>query len=98
MQKQIDEARTWPLFNENEEGIVKALQANTNLSLEGAYRQVVWPKMTSDREAIRKQVLAEIKRAPQSTAAPSGGAKGQRVSSGPKSLEDVIKDSLKELR
>lgn len=95
--KQIDEARKWPQFNENEADIVRALQADTNLSLEGAYRQVVLPKFQIDRDTMRHSLLEEIKKVPQSTATPARGAtKPNQVPVGPRSTEDIIMDKLKE--
>lgn len=103
VQKQIEEARTWPQFKENEDAIVAALAANDKLSLEGAYRQVVLPRFQTDekklRDEIRKQVLADLKKAP-ATSAPVGGTRPRPVSqsSGPRNLEDVIKESMGELQ
>jgi hypothetical protein len=103
---QIAEARTWPQFNENEDEIVAALQANKKLSLEGAYRQVVFPKLqaekdklSTDRKKIREEVLAELKKAPKSTSASTTATKAEpTVSSGPRDLEDVIREQIKTLK
>lgn len=98
VQAQINEARTWPLFNENEAEITKALQADRNLSLEGAYRKVVFPKITSDRNKIREEVLKEVAKAPKATSAPASVSRPNVAPSGPRSLEDVIADSIKALK
>lgn len=93
---EMAEARTWPRFKESENEIVQALRANPRLSLEGAYRQVVFPQFTTDRNKMREELLAELKRAPQSTSAPRASAKANAgSSSGPRSLEDVIRESVK---
>lgn len=109
--KQIADARTWPLFNENEDDIVKALNSDQNLSLERAYQTVVYPKMKAEqdrlagetkvsREAIRAEILKELKAAPRATSTSVGATRPAQAhtSSGPKSLEDVIADSLKAIR
>ena len=55
VQKQIDEAKSWPQFSENEVEIVKALQSNSNLTLEGAYRQVVFTKLQEDKARVEEE-------------------------------------------
>jgi hypothetical protein len=96
VQRQIAEARTWPLFNESEDDIVKILKDNPSFSLERAYQHVVLPKLQSNRDQIRQDVLKEIKAAPRSTSVPTTAVKAAPVaSSGPKSLEDVIAESIK---
>lgn len=97
IQAQITEARTWPQFNENEADIVKALQADSKLSLESAYRQVVFPRITSDRNKMREELLKEIKKAPTSTSAPAGSTKPEK-STGPRSIEAIIRESIAGLK
>lgn len=97
IQKQIEDARKWPQFNENEDEITKALQADNTLSLEGAYRQVVIPKLQANRDTMRHSLLEEIKKVPQSTSTPIRGAtKPNQAPVGPQSTEDIITQSLKE--
>ena len=98
VQAQIDEARQWPMFQENEAAITKALQQNTSLSLEGAYRQVVLPRLTSGRESMRQQLLQEMKQAPRSTSAPTGFTRQNPEPQGPQSLEDIIRQQIQQLR
>lgn len=103
VQREIDEARKWPQFKENEEDITKALQANPQLSLEGAYRQVVLPKLTTSqddiRASMRKQLMEELKRAPKATSAPTGAVKpGAQAQGGHRDIEDIIKEQLAQLR
>lgn len=96
IQQQIDVARQWPQFVENEAEITKALQADPKLSLEGAYRQVVIPKMATTKDQMREALLKEIKAAPpaKSTSVPTGGLRTSPVKSGPRDIEDVIRESL----
>lgn len=99
--EQIAEARQWPQFNENEQEITAALQANTRLSLEGAYRQVVFPKLANDRTRMRNEILAEVKQAkPSSTSTVVRPAKPVTTSesTGPRDLEDIIRQSLSTIR
>lgn len=96
IQAQIAEAKTWPLFNENENEITQALQQDRRLSLEGAYRKVVFPKITADRNKMREQIMAEIKKAPTSTAAPSRVVKSAPVAGGKRSLEDIVRAQAEE--
>lgn len=94
----IAEARTWEHFNDNEEEITKALQRNPSWSLERAYNHVVLPKYKADRQKMREEILAELKTAPKSTAAPAGSTKPTPTPESKRSLEDVIKDSIKHLK
>ena len=66
--KQLADARTWPMFTEHEDAITAALAADRNLSLEGAYRNVVLPKLVEKANTARSTVLTEMKRQPASTA------------------------------
>lgn len=94
IQKQLEDARTWPQFTENEGEILQALKADRNISLEGAYRKVVFPKLQASRDEMRTSILAEIKARPQSTAV--GGASTKPVPSvpGKRSLEEVILEQV----
>lgn len=107
---QIAEARTWKGFNENEAEIVEALRNDQRLSLEGAYRKIVLPKlekaweeerakMVPDRNKMREELLAELKGAPRSTSVPAGSKSSiSAPPSGPRSLEEVIAESIKSLK
>lgn len=105
--QQIAEARTWEGFTDNEAEIVKTLQDNPRISLEGAYRQVVIPKLKAaweaekaklvpERNKMRQDVITELQSAPKATSVPStankAGATGE-----PKTLEEIIADSIKGL-
>jgi hypothetical protein len=110
VEKQIADARTWEKFNENEDEIVKVLQANPQISLETAYHHVVDPKikagwdterskLVADRNKIREEVLAELKAAPKATSAPTAaGRTPTSVSTGPRSLESIIAEQIKTLK
>lgn len=106
VQDQITEARKLPMFNESEQEIVSALQADKTLTLEGAYNKVVVPKLVAAREAAttdratieketREKVLEELKKAPSSTSARTTPSKAAPTSSGPRSIEDIIAESVK---
>lgn len=103
VQRQMEEAYKWPKFAENEAEIVKVLQQYPSATLEQAYQHVVVPKLLADeqklRADIRQQVLGELKKAPPvSTGIPAGNTKPRpaSASSGPRKLEDVITEQLKE--
>lgn len=94
---QIREARTWPQFTENENAIVEVLSKNPRATLESAYRQVVFPKLQANRDEMRQAILAEINKAPLSTSTNTPSLKSAPVQkTGPRSIEDVIADQLKE--
>lgn len=100
IQAQMAEARKWPLFVEHEADIVKALQMDEKLSLEGAYRQVVYPKLVADRTKMREEILKEVQRAPRATTASTTASRHSTdtTPTGPRSLEDVINESIKSLK
>jgi hypothetical protein len=89
----VAEARTWPMFAENEPAILKELQGAPGTSLDVAYRKVVFPKVQAGRDAMRAEILAEINQQPTSTSLPQGGAAAAIVSDLP--LHDQIKAALK---
>jgi hypothetical protein len=109
IQAQIEHARTWKRFTEHEEQITQVLRDNPNLSLEGAYAQVVIPKLEEEaqrfktdeaalRSKMRQELLAELKRAPVSTSAPSSMSRpSPRPTGAPRNLEDVIRESMQNL-
>lgn len=100
IQADIDEARKWPQFNENENDIVKALNSDRNLSLEGAYRQVVFPKIRADRDTMRASILAEIQKQPSNTSPQARAVTrpnaAQPTTGGPVNLEDLIASKIRE--
>jgi len=105
VERQIADARTWDKFNELEPKILEILKADKQISLEKAYVKayqeavtVERAKFTADRNAIRTEVLAEIKKKPMSSAAVAAAVKPgpQRESTGPVDTEEVIRRSLEE--
>ena len=60
----VTQARTWPLFNENVTPIADvveaAKQSGRDISLSLAYLHVVVPKLMQTREALAKEIRAEI--------------------------------------
>lgn len=98
VQAQIENAqKNWPKFTENEAEITQALAQDRTLTLEGAYQRVVVPKLQAERDRMRQELLAEIKSAPTSTAAPTKPAKAVVAPTGQRSLEDIIRESIKDL-
>lgn len=97
VQRQLTEARTWAQFTENEAEIGKALADYPQLSLEGAYRHVVIPKLQAVRETMRKEIFEEVKKAPVSTSAPSRTTK-PGAEGGKRSIEQIINDSIDRLQ
>lgn len=97
VEAQIKEARQWPLFNENEDAITQALASNPAMSLEAAYRQVVFPKLQVNRDQMRTQILSELKQAPRATAAPAQSHRAAPAPKGPQSLEDIIAASIQNI-
>lgn len=96
---QIAEAKTWPKFNEYEAEITAALDADQNLSLEGAYRKVVLPKILEEKNTVRQNVIQELKTAPRATAVGGNKATPKPVeSTGPRNLTDVIKQAVETLK
>src|SRR3990167_4953274 len=100
IEKQIAEARTWPNFTELEPDIVKILKADPQISLERAYvkayQEIQVPRVSADRNKIRTEVLAELRQKPISSSAPTGQVKPGSTASGPRSMEQIITDTLKE--
>lgn len=94
---QIKEARTWVQFNENEAEITRLLQQNPTMSLEAAYQRVVFPKLVADRDKIRSEVTAELRRAPVATSVQTTASRAPAPGTGPKSVEDIIRASLEGL-
>jgi hypothetical protein len=98
VQQQIADARTWPQFNENEQEIVKVLQDNPRISLEGAYRQVVFPRLVADRNKMKEELMKELKTAPKATSVATVQSKSGPASAGPRSLEDIIAEEIKKIK
>lgn len=97
--QQIAEARTWPHFSDHEEEIVKILQADQKISLEGAYRKVmqstILPKLSADRNKVRTEVIAELQRQPKTTSAPITRTAPGIPAGGKRSIEDIIAEEIR---
>lgn len=99
IQRQIEEARTWPQFSDHEADIVAALKADKQLSLDGAYRKVVYPRLQTSRDDMRKSILEELKKKPIATSAPMVATKPQPMADNrPRSLEDIITEAANSLK
>lgn len=97
--KQVAEARTWPLFKDSEPEIIQILKSDPNISLERAYQTAVFPKIQADRNKIRSEVLAELKSKPMGTTAPVTATKpGVGGSTGPRSLDEIIAEEVAKIR
>lgn len=98
IRQQIAEARTWPMFNEHEADITKVLEQDKNISLEAAYRKVVFPKLVAERNSMRQNVIKELQQAPASSATVGRQTKPNPPTEGPRSLEQIIKDQIETLK
>jgi hypothetical protein len=98
VQAQIAEAESWPLFTESKADILATLKADRSLSLDAAYRKVVFPKLQANRDTMRSELLKEINAKPRgaSSAIPATSGKAP-VQAGPREIEDVIRESIASL-
>ena len=91
-QRMLSEAEAWPYYKDHEADILRAMQADKRLSLEGAYNRVVVPKMRGlEREAVLKE-LHDKRQA--STVNPGSSAPSERVAAGKMSWTDLFKREL----
>lgn len=108
---ELNQAAKWEGFIENGTEILEALKADTAEVLAGKhgptplldiYHRIVLPKMKGDRNKLREDIIKELQAAPRSTAAGSAGAESRDAAvlaaKGPRTVEDIIKDSLRTLR
>jgi hypothetical protein len=96
VQTQVQDAMAWDGFAENQAEIAKALQANRQLTLEAAYRQVVLPKFRATRESLRAEILAELNKKPSRVTGTSPGG-GAPPAANSDDLESVIKAAIAHL-
>jgi hypothetical protein len=88
----VTAAQKWPGFVEHQEEITAAVLADKTLSLDDAYRNVVFGKLSASREEQRKQFIAEMQTKPNaSQAKPSGAAK---PAPGNRTIEEIITQSI----
>jgi hypothetical protein len=105
-QQQIADAQQWPGFKDHEDAILKALQEDSakakaegrrpTLSLEGAYRQVVIPRLSTDRNKMREELLKELNAAPKATSVARSGHEAPR-GGGMTSTADIAARTLARL-
>lgn len=88
---QLAEAVKWPLFNESQNEILAVLKADQKISLEGAYRQVVMPKLAADRNKLREDLIKEINTKPIATGTKGAPAKNTATPN----LDDQILNSIR---
>jgi hypothetical protein len=89
--------KNWVGFEKHENDIKALLnkQGNENMSLDEAYRTVVVPRLVADRDAMRKEILAEQT---QKAAAPIAPPKGKpAVVPGKRTTEDIIREKMEQL-
>lgn len=88
----LQEAATWPQFKDREAEILKVLEADSEQAkttgkfqhnLLSAYHQVVFGAVTTDRQKIREELIAEMKAAPAATSAGSAGRKPEPIADDP---------------
>jgi hypothetical protein len=104
VERQIAEARQWEQFTELEPRIIELLKADKNITLDRAYLKAYqeWSvqereKLSADRNRVRTEVLAEIKKKPVASSAPAAGVRPAKgIPAGPRSMEDIIAASLEE--
>lgn len=105
--QQIDEAKTWPGFAEHESDILKALQEDSararaagkrpSLTLEAAYRKVVIPRLSADRNKMREELIKELNAAPKGTATTKTGGAETAKPTGPMTTQDIATRTLARL-
>lgn len=99
IERQITEARQWDRFAELEPEIIQVLQQNPTMNLERAYMHTyqknVVPKLAADRNTMRSEILAELKKAPVQTSAPTRSMKTTSTApTGPRPIEDIIREEM----
>ena len=100
--KQIAEARTWDKFSELEDKITDLLAKDKNLTLERAYLKAyqseVIPRLSTDKDKMRTEILEEIRKRPSTTSAPVRVATSKQSEGGRSSLEDIIAGEIAKLK
>lgn len=90
--RQLKEMESRPYYKEHETEILREMERDRRLTLEGAYNRVVVPKI---RELERQSVLEEIKqKSHASTASPQRQSASQGVPSAKLSWSDVFKREM----
>ena len=91
-QSQLAEAKTWPYFEEHQKEVLKAMESDHRLSLEGAYNRTVLPKL---KQLERQAVLNEInQKSHASTHNPGSQTAAQGQPASKTSWSDLFKREL----
>ena len=91
-QHKLAEAASWPYYTEHQQEILRTMENDHRLSLEGAYQRVVLPKM---RQLERQAVLSEINQKSQaSTVNPGAKASAQSQPTAKMGWTDLFKREL----
>lgn len=97
VRQQLTEASKWPLFSENQDAIRTAMEGDRSLSLEAAYRAVVLPKLQSDRDKMRQEILAEINGKAKAAATPAAVPAAAAPASKDQSVESIIRAAIRKV-
>lgn len=103
LQQRVNHAiENWKGFKDWQPDVLAELDKNKNLSLEDAYLAVrdrkheeEVAKLKTDKEKTRKEVLAEMKKAPKSTTVAGKGAGSSGTNDAPKTSADIIRGELR---
>lgn len=95
VRQQLAAAQKWPLFTENQDAIRAKMEADRSLSLESAYREVVFSKLQSDRDKMRADILAEINAKSKAAASPSATPSPLPPASKDRSVEAIIREQIR---
>jgi BMFP domain-containing protein YqiC len=89
--------KSWPQFEKHEQEIRALLNkpGNEQMSLDEGYRTVVIPKMQADRDAMRKEILAEQGKKAAAPIVPPAGKPAPVA--GKRTTEDIIREKMNEL-
>jgi hypothetical protein len=78
-----------------DQGAAEQTRATRQMSLDEAYRTVVIPKMQADRDAMRKEILAEQGKKAAAPIVPPAGKPAPVA--GKRTTEDIIREKMNEL-
>ncbi len=100
VRQQIASAKTtWgDLFTKNEPEILKYLQDYPQVGFADAVATVLVPKAQANRDSMRAELIKEINARPRAAVKAAPVAAVAAVETGPKSMEDVIRESIKGLK
>lgn len=98
MSSVVEDARTnWPGFKDHESEVKAFLMKpeNARMSLEEGYRRVVVPKIQTDRDTMRAEILKELEgREAAVTSVTGPKTKAVADKKGPRSTEQIIRESI----